>query len=232
MTRQRIADIRQPGNPVKENPVVQLLAESSAAASTLLILISSALYGNDAFEQPSQYKGIRWRCRPVHFHGNQRLDVPQSIITTTVGVAVPGATQTLAMKFCDTITESSPPGYLLTGVSCTGMGGGGIASLNGNSLTSERSSHCGWCKHRLHVPTRLPTLTLTKVSNGVGAFTFSGTNSWSTQTITTTTRHGRVRRDADAHVTSDRDHHHGDRPRQATCSRRQLHRMGSSGSHR
>jgi hypothetical protein len=36
--------------------------------------------------------------------------------------------------------------------------------------------------------TKRPTVTLTKISNGgVGGFTFTGTNGWSSQTITTLT---------------------------------------------
>ena len=169
---------------------MQLYSRISAAASTLLILISSALYGNDARATTLTIQKVSAGGVGLFTFTGTNGWTSQSIITTTVGVAVPGATQTLAIEgTATTITESSPPGYLLTGVSCTGMGSGGIASLNGNSLTlSAAATAAGANIVCTFTNTRLPTLTLTKVSNGgVGAFTFSGTNGWSTQTITTTT---------------------------------------------
>jgi len=169
---------------------VQRYSRFSAAASTLLILVSLALCGNDARATTLTIQKVSaGGVGQFTFTGTNGW-ASQSIVTTTVGVAVPGATQTLATEgTATTITESSPPGYLLTGAACTGMGSGGTASLNGNSLTlSATATAAGADIVCTFTNTRLPTLTLTKVSNGgVGAFTFSGTNGWSTQTITTTT---------------------------------------------
>ena len=114
----------------------------------------------------------------------------QTITTTTSGVGVSGATQTLSTTGVVTaLTEAAPPGYLLVGANCTGMGPGGTATLAGNTLTlSAAATAAGANIACTFTNARLPTLTLTKVSNGrVGTFTFVGTNGWASQTITTTT---------------------------------------------
>ena len=114
----------------------------------------------------------------------------QTITTTTSGVGVSGATQTLSTTGVVTaVTETAPPGYVLAGVTCTGMGPGGTATLAGNTLTlSAAATAAGANIACTFTNVRLPTLTLTKVSNGrVGTFTFVGTNGWASQTITTTT---------------------------------------------
>ena len=55
----------------------------------------------------------------------------QTITTITSGVGVAGATQTLsAAATATTITETIPPGYFLTAVSCSGLGSGGTATPN------------------------------------------------------------------------------------------------------
>jgi hypothetical protein len=114
----------------------------------------------------------------------------QTITTTTAGVGVTGATQTLlAAGLLTTITETVPPGFALTGVTCTGLGNGGTATRSGNAVTLDAAATAPGANIACtFTNTRLPTLTLTKVSNGgVGAFTFTGTNGWTSQTITTTT---------------------------------------------
>lgn len=113
----------------------------------------------------------------------------QTITTTAPGVGVAGATQTLASPGTSTaITASLPPGYLLVGASCTGMGSGGTANLVGNTLSLNGAATAPGATISCTMTfTKLPTLTLAVVSNnGVGAFTFSGTNGWLNQTITTT----------------------------------------------
>jgi hypothetical protein len=56
----------------------------------------------------------------------------QTVVTTTSGVGVAGATQTLAAAgVVTTITESTmPAGFALTSVACTGLGAGGTATPN------------------------------------------------------------------------------------------------------
>ncbi|MCU0755100.1 MAG: hypothetical protein MUE46_08265, partial [Xanthomonadales bacterium] len=114
----------------------------------------------------------------------------QSITTTTAGVGVTGMTQTLAAAGTSTtITETVPPGFILTGVTCTGLGNGGSATLSGNTLTLDAAATVPGANIACtFTNTKLPTLRLTKVSNGgVGTFTFTGNNGWSSQSITTTT---------------------------------------------
>ncbi|WP_170113289.1 beta strand repeat-containing protein [Ahniella affigens] len=114
----------------------------------------------------------------------------QTIVTTTAGVSTPGTPQTLAAAGVSTsITASAPPGFLLTGAACNGMGTGGSAILAGNTLTLDTAATAfGAVIGCTLTFTRLPTLTLTAISNGgVGSFLFTGTNGWANQTITTTT---------------------------------------------
>jgi Putative Ig domain/Calx-beta domain len=114
----------------------------------------------------------------------------QTITTTTAGVGVSGATQTLAAAAtATTITEVAPPGFVLSSAFCTGLGVGGTATPSGNSLTLDAAATAAGANIACtFTNVRLPTLTVTKISNGgVGAFTFTGTNGWSSQTITTTT---------------------------------------------
>ena len=60
----------------------------------------------------------------------------QSITTATAGVGVAGATQSLsAAATATTLTEALPVGWQLSGVSCTGMGSGGTATVAGSSFT-------------------------------------------------------------------------------------------------
>ncbi len=116
--------------------------------------------------------------------------VSQAIATTTPGVGVAGATQTLASPaVLTTITSVAPPGFVLIGASCTGLGSGGTATLSGNTLTLDASATAlGANIQCTFTNARLPTLTLTQISNGgIGTFTFTGTNGWVSQAITTTT---------------------------------------------
>ncbi len=115
----------------------------------------------------------------------------QTITTTTSGVGVSGATQTLtAASTATTITETIPTGYVVSAISCTGLGSGaatpnlgaGSVTLNAAATAPGNTVACTFTN------TRLPTVTITKISNGgTGPFTFTGTNGWSSQTITTAT---------------------------------------------
>ena len=116
----------------------------------------------------------------------------QTITTVTSGVGVTGATQTLtAAATATTITETIPAGYALVAVTCSGMGGGGTATPNlstGAVVFNAAATAAGSNISCTFTNTRLPTVTLTKVSNGgVGGFTYTGTNGWASQTITTVT---------------------------------------------
>lgn len=114
----------------------------------------------------------------------------QTITTTTPGVGVTGATQTLTSAGTSTsITETAPPGYVLVGTTCTGLGAGGTATRNGNTVTLDAAATASGANIACtFTNTRLPTVTVTKISNGgVAAFTFTGSNGFVSQTITTTT---------------------------------------------
>ncbi len=116
----------------------------------------------------------------------------QTITTTTSGVGVSGATQTLtaASIDCDDDHRDYPYGYVVSAISCTGLGSGaatpnlgaGSVTLNAAATAPGNTVACTFTN------TRLPTVTITKISNGgTGPFTFTGTNGWSSQTITTAT---------------------------------------------
>jgi uncharacterized repeat protein (TIGR01451 family) len=116
----------------------------------------------------------------------------QTITTVTSGTGVTGATQTLtAASTATTITEAIPAGWQLVGVTCTGTGGGTQPTVNTTTgaidFTAAQTAP-GSAIACTVTNARRPTITLTKVSNGgVGGFTFTGTNGWASQTITTVT---------------------------------------------
>jgi len=66
-----------------------------------------------------------------NFSGDNGIQA-HDIVTATAGTAVAGATQTLsAAGAATTVTESDPPaGFSLTGIACTGLGVGGVATPN------------------------------------------------------------------------------------------------------
>ncbi len=115
----------------------------------------------------------------------------QTITTTVAGTGVTGTTQTLtAVSTATTITETIPAGWQLVSVSCTGTGGGTQPTVNTTTgaidFTAAQTAP-GSAIACTVTNARRPTVTLTKVSNGgVGGFTFTGTNGWTSQTITTT----------------------------------------------
>jgi|GEM_PF-1971839 conserved repeat domain len=73
--------------------------------------------------------------RAFTFTGNNGW-TSQTITTTTPGVGVTGATQTLTNPLvATTINETLPSGFLLNNVTCTGMGAGGTVTQNTGSFT-------------------------------------------------------------------------------------------------
>ena len=116
----------------------------------------------------------------------------QTITTATAGTGVAGTTQTLtAAGTATTITEGAVAGYGMTGVSCTGTGDGTQPTVNLTARTiafTAAQMAAGASVACTVTNAKLPTLTLTKISNGgVGGFTFTGDNGWTSQTITTAT---------------------------------------------
>ena len=115
----------------------------------------------------------------------------QTITTVTSGTGVAGTTQSLTSPLtATTITEAIPSGYSLASVTCSGLGAGGTATPNlsaGSIAFNALATAAGSNITCTFTNTKLPTITLTKISNaGVGPFTFTGTNGWTSQTITTT----------------------------------------------
>ena len=130
---------------------------------------------------------------PFTFNGDNGFGAAQTITTVTSGVGVAGATRTLAAaSTITTITETIPAGYVLASATCSGMGGGGTATPNlgtGALVLNAAATAAGSVIACTFTNTRLPTITLTKISNGaVGPFTFNGDNGFgAAQTITTVT---------------------------------------------
>jgi hypothetical protein len=112
------------------------------------------------------------------------------ITTTESGVGVAGTTRTLSRdNTATTITESLPPeGFVVTEIECSGLGEG-TATLNLNTRSVLLGSNATIPDADIactFTNTKLPTVTLTKVSNGgTGAFTFTGDNGFTSTNITT-----------------------------------------------
>ena len=116
-----------------------------------------------------------------------------TVTTVTSGVAVSGNVRALtAAGVATTITETIPAGYAVANISCTGLGAGtatpnlgaGSVLLNTTATAAANDIVCTFTN------AKLPTVTVTKVSNGgVGPFTFNSTpsNGFASQTITTAT---------------------------------------------
>ena len=114
-----------------------------------------------------------------------------TLTTATSGTAVSSTTIPLGVQSsATTITEAIPAGYSLTAASCSGLGAGtamsnlgaGSVSLDAAAVAPTNAIVCSFTN------SKLPTMTVTKISNGgVGGFTFTGTNGWTSQTITTVT---------------------------------------------
>ena len=116
--------------------------------------------------------------------------VLQTIKTLASGTGVAGAAQTLTTANVPvSITENAPSGYVVTNITCSGFGTGGAvtpsiptATVNLDKIANAPGSNIA-CTF---TNAKLPTVTLTKISNGAfGPFNFSGTNGFKNQTITT-----------------------------------------------
>jgi large repetitive protein len=138
---------------------------------------------------------------PFTFSATNLSGTPPAISTTVAGTATPGAPVAIAATVSGigspiTITETPATGYAVTSASCldsataiTGNSTGPIGTLSGSTLTIPGSAvkiaavfSCTFTN------AKLPTITLSKVSNGgVGAFTFTGDNGYRTETLTTST---------------------------------------------
>jgi uncharacterized repeat protein (TIGR01451 family) len=117
---------------------------------------------------------------------------PQTITTTTSGLGAAGPEAFInVINVATTISESVPSDYVVTAITCTGLNSGGTAAYNvaGGSVTlSSQNFGFGATLACTFTNAKKPTITITNVSNnGVGPFTFTGTNGWSSQTITTVT---------------------------------------------
>jgi uncharacterized repeat protein (TIGR01451 family) len=88
-------------------------------------------------------------ARAFTFTGNNGW-TSQTLTTTVPGVGVTGATQTLtALDTATTITETMPPGFVLSSVTCSGMGAGGTVTpgassfvLNAAAVTADANIAC------------------------------------------------------------------------------------------
>jgi hypothetical protein len=106
----------------------------------------------------------------------------QNITTVAIGAGVAGATQTLAVaNTVTTISETLASGFTLTGVSCTGMGAGGVVtpnlalaafSLNAAATAATSNIACTVTN------SKTPTVKVQKITVGGfgGPFSFSQTN--------------------------------------------------------
>ncbi len=100
-----------------------------------------------------------------------------SITTTVAGVAAAAPVQTLAAASTQTvITEQLAPGYQMTGASCTGMGLGGVATVDTGSsrvTLNAAATAPGSDIVCTFVNSKLPRLTLQKVTSGFAGSTFN-----------------------------------------------------------
>jgi uncharacterized repeat protein (TIGR01451 family) len=138
---------------------------------------------------------------PFSFSATNLSGTPPAISTTVAGTAMPAAPATIAAPVSGigspiTITETPATGYAVISASCldsataiTGNSTGPIGILSGSTLTipgnAVKIASAFTCNF---TNAKLPTVTLSKVSNGgVGAFNFTGDNGFVSQTITTAT---------------------------------------------
>ena len=125
------------------------------------------------------------------FNGDNGFGAAQTITTIVPGAGISAATRTLSTAgAATTITESIPAGYTLASATCTGLGTGGTATPNlatGALVLDSAATAAGSSIACVFTNTKLPTVTLTKVSiGGAGGFTFNGDNGFgAAQTITT-----------------------------------------------
>jgi uncharacterized repeat protein (TIGR01451 family) len=124
--------------------------------------------------------------------------ISTSLTTAAAGTPVTGALNRLgAAGTATTVTETTASGWVIasTAANCSdansaesGNPTSFTVSFSGSAYTIPAAHIRGGAELTCGITnTRLPTLTLTKVSiGGAGGFTFSGDNGWSSQMITTT----------------------------------------------
>ncbi len=116
----------------------------------------------------------------------------QDITTVSSGVTVTGTTQYLTLSGVSTDLGETPlAGYRLSGINCTGLGAGGAvsydlpnrkATLNAAATVAGSAISCAFS----NTQTNSSTVTVTNISNGgTGTFSFTGTNGWVSQDIST-----------------------------------------------
>ena len=116
----------------------------------------------------------------------------QTITTTIPGAGVAGTTQTLAAaSTVTTLTEAAVPGYRMTGVTCTGTGGGTQPTVNLTAQTIQFSAAqtvSGSTIACTVTNERIPTVKIQKTTLGGfgGPFSFARTNLAAIPNITTT----------------------------------------------
>ena len=135
---------------------------------------------------------------PFSFAQTNLLTTPAAITTAAVATATPAAPTAHAVTTIGTavtLTETPLAGYAITAAACTDANSaitgniGSFGTLAGNVLTVASANvkagadlTCGFTN------TKLPTVQISKTSlGGVGGFTFTGTNGWTSQMITTVT---------------------------------------------
>ena len=176
---------------------VALDAAATAAGAAIACTFTNDFSAGPALPTVTVTKVSNGAVGPFSFSGTNGF-ANETITTVTSGVGVSGLTQVLtAAGVSTTITESAPPaGYALASINCTGLGAGGTATANIGTRTvtldaaataAGAAIACTFTNTFSAVP-GLPTVTVTKVSNGaVGPFSFTGSNGFANQTITTVT---------------------------------------------
>ncbi len=176
------------------------LSGKAFARTAEVTLSSNAISGCSAAPTVTVTKVSNNNVGPFDFSGSNGIS-NQTITTTTSGVPVAGAKQTLTTPgVSTTITESAPPaGYTLASIVCTGLGAGGTATqdlgtrtvtLDAAATAAGSAISCIFTNNYITppAPTAPPTLTVTKVSvGGVSTFSFTGSNGFTNQNITTLT---------------------------------------------
>ncbi|MDP9914354.1 hypothetical protein J2W27_006494, partial [Variovorax boronicumulans] len=135
---------------------------------------------------------------PFTFSQTNLASAPVGITTTaaaTATPATPAAINVTALGTAVTLTEAPPAGWTLTSATCTDANGsttgnsGPIGSLSSGVLTIPAAAvKVGADFTCVFTNTKQPTVTVTKRSlGGIGTFAFTGTNGFSSQSITTAT---------------------------------------------
>lgn len=129
---------------------------------------------------------------PFTFTSNNTADAFTAVTTDAVGTPKTAGFVKLTAAAPTTVTEAAVAGFALTDITCTGLGAGGsqTSTINaggaGGKVVLDSLAVNSANVVCTFTNAKLPTLTLTKTSNGgAGGFTFTGDNGWTSQTITT-----------------------------------------------